>query len=166
MFIYKYHHQDVPNFFADFFITNDAFHEHDTRQRNQFRPPLARSNQRSRAMRCTGVKINNNFVNHMEYNGSFGMFKKDVQKFIIENDVSLCCLWCVINVIHWMYYCNLLYSENVRKCSLETSGCVVVPSRYWFRYWLGAWSASSKCTDQRLPMNKRTKNWGGTAIYS
>ena len=56
IFLYKYHHRDLPNFFADFFMTNDTFHEHDTRQRKQFRPPLARSNQRSRARRCTGVK--------------------------------------------------------------------------------------------------------------
>ena len=104
IFLYKYHHQDLPNFFADFFTTNDTFHEHDTRQRKQFRPPLARSNQRSRAMRYTGVKINN-YLNHMGYNGSFAMFKKGVKKFIIENDVLLSC--------------NLLYSEAiVRKCSL------------------------------------------------
>ena len=45
IFLYKYDHQDLPNFFADFFITNDTFHEHDTRQGKQFRPPLARSNQ-------------------------------------------------------------------------------------------------------------------------
>ena len=73
-------------------MKNDTFHEHDTRQKKQFRPPLARSNQRSRAMRCTGVKINNYFMNHMGYNGSFVMFEKEVKKFIIENDVSLSCL--------------------------------------------------------------------------
>ena len=167
IFLYKYHHQDLPNFFADFFMTNDTFHEHDTRQRKQFQPPLARSNQRSRAMRYTGVKVNNYFMNHMGYNGSFAMFKKEVKKFIIENDVSLSCLWCLIDIIHWMYHCNLLYSETiVRKCSPETSGCVVVPSRYWFKYWLGAWPASSQCMGQRLLINKRTKNKGGTTTYS
>ena len=165
IFLYKYHHEDLPNFFADFFMTNDTFHEHDTRQGKQFRPPLARSNQRSRAMRCTGVKMNNYFVNHMGYNASFEMFKKEVKKFIIENDVSLSCLWCLINITHRMYYCNLLYSETmVRKCSLETSGCVIV--RYWFKYWHGAWSASSQCMGQRLLINKRTKNKGGTTTYS
>ena len=46
----------------------------------------------SRAMRYTGVKVNNYFMNHMGYNGSFAMFKKEVKKFIIENDVSLSCL--------------------------------------------------------------------------
>ena len=46
IFLYKYHHQDLPNFFADFFMANDIFHEHDFRQRKQFRPPWARSNQR------------------------------------------------------------------------------------------------------------------------
>ena len=164
--LYKCHHQDLRNFFADFFITNDKFHEHDTRQRKQFRPPLARYNQRSRAMGCTGVKINNYFMNHMGYKGSFAMFKKEATKFIIENDVSLSCLWCLTNIIHWMYYCNLMYSETiVRKCSLETSGCVVVPSRYWFKCWLGAWSASSQCMGQRLLINKQTKNKGGTATY-
>ena len=134
-------------------MTNDTFHEHDTRQRKQFRPPLARSNQRSRAMRYTGVKVNNYFMNHMGYNGSFAMFKKEVKKFIIENDVSLSCLWCLIDIIHWMYHCNLVYSETiVRKCSPETSGCVIVPSRYWFKYWLGAWPASNQCMGQRLLM--------------
>ena len=92
IFLYKYHHQDLLNFFADFFMTNDTFHEHDTRQRKQFWPPLARSNQRSRAMRYTGVKVNNYFMNHKGYNGSFAMFKKEVKRFIIENDVSLSCL--------------------------------------------------------------------------
>ena len=73
-------------------MTNDTFHEHDTRQRKQFRPPLARFNQGSRAMRYTGVKINNYFMNHMGFSGSFAMFKKEVKKFITENDVSLSCL--------------------------------------------------------------------------
>ena len=95
------------------------------------------------------------------------MFKEDVKKFIIANDVSLSCLWCLINIIHWMYYCILLYSETiVRKCSLGTSWCVVVPSRYWFKYWLGAWSAPSQSMGQRLLMNKRTKNKVGTTNYS
>ena len=106
-------------------------------------------------------------MNHMGYNGSFAMFKKEVKKFIIENDVSLSCLWCLIDIIHWMYHCNLLYSETiVRKCSPETSGCVVVPSRYWFKYWLGAWPASSQCMGQLLLINNRTKNKGGTTTYS
>ena len=134
-------------------MTNDTFHEHDTTQRKQFRPPLARSNQRSRTMRYTGVKVNNYFMNHMGYNGSFAMFKKEVKKLIIENDVSLSCLWCLIDIIHWMYHCNLLYSETiVRKCSPETSGCVVVPSRYWFKYWLGqvnAWANVCLLTNER-----------------
>ena len=104
IFLYKYHHQDLPNVFADFFMTNDTFHEHDARQGKQFRHPLARSNQRSRTMRSTGVKINNYFTNHMGYNGSFVMFKKEVKKFILENDVSLSCLWFVINIIHWICY--------------------------------------------------------------
>ena len=104
-------------------------------------------------------------INHI--NGSFAMFKKEVKKFIIENDVSLSCLWCLIDIIHWMYHCNLLYSETiVRKCSLETSGCVVVPSHYWFKYWLGAWPASSQCMGQLLLINNRTKNKGGTTTYS
>ena len=141
-------------------MTNDTFHEHDTRQGKEFRLPLARSNQRSRAMRCTGVKINNHFINHMGYNGSLAMFKKEVKKFIIENDVSLSCLWCLINIIHWIcYFCNLLYSATiVRKCSLETSGCVVVPSRHW--------PAPSQCMSQRLLINKRTKNKGGSTKCS
>ena len=84
------------------------------KQGKQFRPPLARSNHRSRAMRCTGVKINNYFMNHMGFNGSFAMFKKGVKKFIIENDVSHSCLWCLINIIHWIcYYCNLFYSATI-----------------------------------------------------
>ena len=100
-------------------------------------------------------------MNHTGYNVSFVMFKKGVKKFIIENDVSLSCLSCLIDIIHWMCYCNLLYSEAiVRKCSPETSGCLVVPSRYWFKYWLGAWPASSWCMGQRLLNNKRTKNKG------
>ena len=56
----------------------------------------------------------------MGFSGSFAIFKKEVKKFIIENDVALSCLWCLIDIIHWMYYCNLLYSEAiVRKCSPE-----------------------------------------------
>ena len=166
MFSYSYINQDLPNVFADFFMTNDTFHEHDTRQRKQFRPPFARSNQRSRAMRYTRVKINNYFMNHMGYNGSFANLKKEVKTLIIENGVSLSCLWCLINIIHWVYYCNLLYSETIfRKCSLETSGCVAVPSRYWFKYWLGAWPASSQCNGPTFAY-QQTKNKGGTTTNS
>ena len=60
---------------------------------------------------------------------------------------------------------NLLVFTVSLSCR-DCQGRAVVPSHYWFKYWLDAWSSSSQCTGQRFINNRYTKNKGGTMIYS
>ena len=46
------------------------------------------------------VKINNCFMNHIDYNRSFAIFQKEVKKVVIANDVLLSCLWCLMSTMH------------------------------------------------------------------
>ena len=74
LFLYKYHRQSLPNIFSGFFTINETIHNHYTRQIEHFHTHLAKSSQRARTLLCTGVKINNYFMNRLNYNCSDGVF--------------------------------------------------------------------------------------------
>ena len=57
-------------FFSGFFTINETIHNHYTRQIEHFHTHLAKSSQRARTLRCTGVKINNYSMNRLNYNCS------------------------------------------------------------------------------------------------
>ena len=76
IFLYKYCRQSIPIIFSGFFTTNENIHNHYTRQTNQLHTQLAKSSQRSRTLRYSGVKINNYFINRLNYNCSDGEYKK------------------------------------------------------------------------------------------
>ena len=88
LFLYKYHRQSLPNIFSGFFTMNEAIHNHYTRQIEHFHTHLAKSSQTARTLRCTGVKINNYFMNRLNYNCSDGVYKQKLKEHILMNDIS------------------------------------------------------------------------------
>ena len=88
IFLYKYYRQSIPIIFSGFFTTNENIHNHYTRQTNQLHTQLAKSSQRSRTLRYSGVKINNYFINRLNYNCSDGEYKKNLKEYILANDIT------------------------------------------------------------------------------
>ena len=88
LFLYKYYRQSLPNIFSGFFTINETIHNHYTRQIEHFHTHLAKSSQRARTLRCTGVKINNYFMNRLNYNCSDGVYKQKLKEHILMNDIS------------------------------------------------------------------------------
>ena len=75
-------------FFSGFFTINETIHNHYTRQIEHFHTHLAKSSQRARTLRCTGVQINNYFMNRLNYNCSDGVNRQKVKEHILMNDIS------------------------------------------------------------------------------
>ena len=73
LFLYKHYRQSLCLFFSGFFTIYETIHKHYTRQIEHFHIHLAKSFQRARTLRCTGVKINNYFMNRLNYNCSDGV---------------------------------------------------------------------------------------------
>ena len=88
LFLYKYHRQSLSNIFSGFFTINETIHNHYTRQIEHFHTHLAKSSQTARTLRCTGVKINNYFMNRLNYNCSDGVYKQKLKEHILMNDIS------------------------------------------------------------------------------
>ena len=88
LFLYKYYIQSLPNIFSGFFTINETIHNHYTRQIEHFHTHLAKSSQRARPLRCTGVNINNYFMNRLNYNCSDGVYKQKLKEHILMNDIS------------------------------------------------------------------------------
>ena len=88
LFLYKYYRQSLPNIF--FWFLHHKWHNpyHYTRQIEHFHTHLAKSSQRAKTLRCTGVKINNYFMNHLNYNCSDGVYKQKLKEHILMNDIS------------------------------------------------------------------------------
>ena len=80
--------QSLQNIFSGFFTINETIHNHYTRQIEHFHTHLAKSSQRARTLRCTGVKINNYFMNRLNYNCSDAVYKQKLKEHILMNDIS------------------------------------------------------------------------------
>ena len=87
LFLYKYYRQSLPIFFG-FFTINETVQNHCTRQIKNFRTHLTKSFQRATTLRCTGVKMNNYFMNRLNYNCSDGVYKPTIKEHILMNDIS------------------------------------------------------------------------------
>ena len=63
---------------------NNTVHDHYTRPEKHFHVPLYKSLQKSKCLRCSGVKINNYMAEHMNYNCSYVSFKYFLTKAFIK----------------------------------------------------------------------------------
>ena len=95
IFLYKHHQKTLPEVFSHFFEMNNTVHDHYTRQEKPFHVPLYKSLQKSKCLRCSGVKISNCMVKHMNYNCSYVSFEYVPNKHLLRNDMTqlLAVLW-------------------------------------------------------------------------
>ena len=87
IFVYRHYRQSVLTIFSGFFPTNENIHNHYTRPLNQLHTQLAKSSQRSGILRYSGVKINNYFINHLNYNCSDGEHRNLIE-YILAIDIT------------------------------------------------------------------------------
>ena len=95
IFLYKHHQRVLPEVFSHFFEMNNVVHDHYTRQEKHFHVPLCKSSQKSRCLRCSGVKINNYMTAQISYNCSYVSFKYTLKRHLLGNDMTqlLAMLW-------------------------------------------------------------------------
>ena len=70
LFMFKYHHNLLPDIFTDMFSTNNSTHDYDTRFGKDLRIPLSTLTLRSKTINVRGVKIWN-LVNNLNLQQSF-----------------------------------------------------------------------------------------------
>lgn len=85
LFLFKFHYNNLPQFFDDLYQCNNITHSHNTRQQEMFRTPILRSFPASRTIRASGVHIYNYFVNVLDLNCSFLTFKYRLKQHILNN---------------------------------------------------------------------------------
>ena len=88
LFVFKFHHNKLPEIFEDFFTRNGSCHSHNTRWANMFRPPLVRSSKAARNIRVMGVRTHNYFADRLNIDCSYLSYKVALGKFLITNDIN------------------------------------------------------------------------------
>ena len=88
LFMYKYHHGELPYIFNGFFVLNRDVHMYNTRNRDNFRTSFARSTVKSRTLRVVGVRYSNYFSSIIDYNCSVFTYKYALKCHIISIDTT------------------------------------------------------------------------------
>ena len=89
MFMYKFHHGNLPEIFTSFYTVNRDIHNYRTRQYNCLHVPKVLTDQAIRWIRYTGVICFNYFSRLIPLDRSFVTYKKLVKRFVLFNDTSL-----------------------------------------------------------------------------
>ena len=87
LFVYKYHHNLLPDIFRDFYVQNSAIHSHFTRQGNDFHPPIFNYSQTYRNVRCFGVKTFKYFRPHIKMDCSYYTYKRHLKHYLVNNEI-------------------------------------------------------------------------------
>ena len=85
LFLFKFHYNNLPEFFDDFYQCNNITHSHNTRQQEMFRTPLLKFFPASRTIRASGVHIYNYFITVLDFDCSFLTFKYRLKQHILNN---------------------------------------------------------------------------------
>ena len=88
LFVFKFHHNQLPDMFENYFIRNRSFHSHNTRVNSLFRPPLIRSSLSKKNIRVTGVRTHNYFASRLNIDCSYLSYKVALRLCIIANDIN------------------------------------------------------------------------------
>ena len=83
--MFRHYHDKVPIVFNDFFIQNDAIHEHNTRTKTNLHQPLWKSEIMKKSIRIKGVYIWNHVNSHIAIDNTLNSFKTSLRKFLIGN---------------------------------------------------------------------------------
>jgi hypothetical protein len=83
LFMFKYQNGLLPEIFNYFFIKNNEYHTHFTRNATKLRVPLSKTQIGSKFIRNTGVPFWNLLENHIVGNHKIGSFKRLLKTYII-----------------------------------------------------------------------------------
>ena len=86
LFMFRYHHlNNLPNFFTNFFITNNQIHQHNTRNSTKLHKPYQRTNYVSHSLSVKGVDVWNSLDSKLIDLTSRPIFKKKSKKRFLHN---------------------------------------------------------------------------------
>ena len=88
LFMFKYCKKTLPRIFWQFYTRNMDFIPRTTRQSKLFYQHCAKSLQRCRSIRCTGVSYYNYFHDKIGMDVTYATYKKKLKSHILRNDVS------------------------------------------------------------------------------
>ena len=84
-FMYKVFYKDVPQIVNEYFLPNNEFHDHNTRQKDNINLVIVKTNRKDMTMRYQGVKIWNTVLNsNIMYKRSIAIFKKDFKSYMLS----------------------------------------------------------------------------------
>ena len=95
LFMFKYNHKTLPNIFWQFYTRNMDCIPRTTRQSRHLYQHSAKSLQRCRSIRCTGVRYYNYFFDKIGMDVTYATYKKKLKTHVLRNDVTK---------MHWYYY--------------------------------------------------------------
>ena len=84
VFMYKFRHRKLPEFFNDMFDYNSSIHDHDTRLSSELHVPLVRTNLTKMSIRYSGVIIWNKMARLTSYQCTIETFKKKLKTIFIS----------------------------------------------------------------------------------
>jgi len=88
IFMFKHHHQQLPDHCNDLFTSNAEIHDYNTRQRSMLHVPVTANNYQKRTIRFMGVTLWNRLCNiEINRNRSVFTFKKHLKKFLLSNSL-------------------------------------------------------------------------------
>ena len=82
LFMFKVHHNKVPDVCQSIFVTNANVHSYNTRRRNHLHVPIANSVCLSKCIRIKGVKIWNKIMDSIDVQCSIACFKHKLRNFL------------------------------------------------------------------------------------
>ena len=77
----------LPDVISELFITNDTFHSHNTRNKNELRPKLSNREYMYKNFSFIGVYIWNNIQDHILINTSHAAFKSNTKNYFQYNNI-------------------------------------------------------------------------------
>ena len=88
LFMYKHHHEILPNIFLEFFQRNNTIHDHHTRQEYFLHVPLVRKSLSAKNIRVVGVKLYNHFYDKIPLDISYPCYKKYLKNHLVKNEID------------------------------------------------------------------------------
>ena len=91
LFMFRYHHlNNLPDFFKNYFVTNNQIHEHNTRNASKLHKCYKRTNYVKHTLSNKGVDVWNSLETKLNEVNSFNTFKKKIKQHFL--------LYTVINI--------------------------------------------------------------------
>ena len=113
LFLFKYHHKQVPETFDEFYTLNRDVHTYFTRQSALFHTTGATTSQKCKTIRVAGVNIYNYFYQILDMNCSFITYKKNLKYHLLDNDVDQIKWHAHVLTFPWSRFLILTYYADI-----------------------------------------------------